>query len=301
MNELAVIRRLYALVADHYERDISFANNHLAADLAHWLASCWHAYRQGALHNAFDLVLLNHLSDPIDAVALDIGAGTALLARNLATYYSTALAIDLAPEMLYAAHGGRFGSRIGFMCADTHLLPIGHAACDVIAASFGLNHTLPKRSLKELHRVLKPHGLLVYQEWGARDDASAALSEVLNKYTDDIVESAFDEDMAAYFDAPRPWYDQLQDAEDHYLMLHELGYRLAWAKESVFTGVPFPSIEAFMRYKMAWASRQIPFKALTEDQQKACLEEAHTALIPFAEADGKLIWRPPLIRVCAVK
>ncbi|GAB4549729.1 MAG: hypothetical protein OHK0023_14720 [Anaerolineae bacterium] len=301
MNDLAIIRQLYAFVADHYERDISVANNQLAADLAHWLASCWGAYQQGLLHDAFDLAPRNPLAHPVEAVALDIGAGTGLLARKLATYYSTTLAIDLAPEMLYAAHGGRFGSRIGFLCADTHLLPIASAACDVIAASFGLNHTLPKRSLKELLRVLRPHGLLVYQEWGAQDNLSAALSEVLNKYTDSIAEVAFGEAMAAYFDAPRPWYDQLQDAEDHYLMLRELGYRLVWAKEAVFTGVSFPSIQAFMRYKMAWASRKIPFEILAEDQQAACLDEAHAALVPFAEADGSLIWHPPLIRVCAVK
>lgn len=100
-----------------------------------------------------------------------------------------------------------------------------------------------------------------------------------------------------------PWTTQFQDAEDYYAGLKRYGFSLVWAREQVFVTVAFPNTEAFLTSKLAWATRRLRLEALAEEQRRACLDEMRAGLRQTLglQPDDTFLWKPPLIRVCAVR
>jgi malonyl-CoA O-methyltransferase len=108
-------------------------------------------------------------------IILDIGAGTGACSSALSKRYKGArvIALDFAVNMLRQARKRvsflerYLRGRQAFICGDAQLLPIATASVDMIFSCLtlqwcdDLDHTF-----KELHRVLKPGGLLMFSTFG---------------------------------------------------------------------------------------------------------------------------------------
>lgn len=102
--------------------------------------------------------------DPLPELAVDLGAATAPLSRELQRQWPCArwLALDLSPDML--AEGvkrGRLGADFAPVAADAEALPLASGCADLLFSSFALQWCPDLASLAaELLRVLAPGGRL---------------------------------------------------------------------------------------------------------------------------------------------
>lgn len=116
---------------------------------------------------------------------LDVGAGTGYGLAHLQGRYAHAecCALDIAPAMLASARArlpqpgwmqrtlARFVSRAAptthFVCADMERLPLATSSHDLVWSSLALQwaHDL-EATLKDMHRVLAPGGLLMFSTFG---------------------------------------------------------------------------------------------------------------------------------------
>jgi malonyl-CoA O-methyltransferase len=107
---------------------------------------------------------------------LDAGCGTGWGARQLAQRYPAAqvLALDMALGMLDVAnrHTGGWRSFFGkrrqhCLCGDLEALPLASASVELAWSSLALQwgNDLPA-AFRELHRVIKPDGLLMFSTFG---------------------------------------------------------------------------------------------------------------------------------------
>jgi ubiquinone/menaquinone biosynthesis C-methylase UbiE len=101
------------------------------------------------------------------ATVLDVGCGTAQLARRIATAFRHArvIACDFSPGMLARAAAGGHGTRtrrIQLVRADAARLPIGSARIDALVSTEAFHwFPDPAAAIAEFHRVLAPGGRLL--------------------------------------------------------------------------------------------------------------------------------------------
>jgi len=107
---------------------------------------------------------------------LDAGSGTGWGTRQLAQRYPAAqvVALDIALGMLNVAreHSGWWrklftGNRESHVCADIEALPLAADSVQMVWSNLALQwcNDLPA-TFRELHRVLKPDGLLMFSTFG---------------------------------------------------------------------------------------------------------------------------------------
>src|SRR5437764_2669362 len=94
--------------------------------------------------------------------ALDVGCGTGLLARTLASRCAHVTGIDLSPVMV--AEAGRRSAGVGnvdYMVGDVMTAPIGDGGFDLVATIAVLHHLPLAPALARLRDLLRPGGLLL--------------------------------------------------------------------------------------------------------------------------------------------
>lgn len=116
-----------------------------------------HAQVQLAVNRSL-LAMLPELD--VDGWALDIGAGTAPVARPLQQRYPHArwLALDISSPMLTEAQArGRLDEHWRPLCADADALPLADASISLVYSNFALQWSRsPRVALAEIARVLAP-------------------------------------------------------------------------------------------------------------------------------------------------
>ncbi|HLY29336.1 MAG TPA: methyltransferase domain-containing protein [Aggregatilineales bacterium] len=313
MTDLDNLRKFYAQTASRYEAQVVPVFGPLAQSLADWIARCVAAQRTYDLLDPFDLDESEFSSDLLPPstpalTALDVGTGTAILARSLERLLDGAgriTGMDASPAMLAMAQSYS-PAPIRFVQADNHDLPFAANSIHLAVSSFGLNATVPKKSLRALYRVLrKGRGMLAFQEWSVEDEPSEILDATVADHAPPADQvRTIDEGVIAFNNAQRVWYDLLQDTEDFYELLKALGFEQVWVKEAPFTTVHLPSVDVFIAYKMGWPVRRLRIEALAaqdRDAHAAFEADLHDRLRPYTNADGSFDWSPVLFRVCAVK
>jgi len=107
---------------------------------------------------------------------LDAGSGTGWGTRQLAQRYpsSQVIELDIAIGMLQAARGKSGwwqklfgGTRQSLVCADVEALPLASGSAEMVWSNLALQwcNDLPS-AFAEMHRVLKPEGLLMFSTFG---------------------------------------------------------------------------------------------------------------------------------------
>lgn len=293
------IRRFYDLAALDYARAIAPVFGLLAGDFARWALFCVSLHQRGALHDPFDL------EDPatrsalapggLEAwAALDVGAGTGALAAHLAGDAAPVVAIDLSAQML------RAGKVLNAVQADAQRLPFRRATFHLASASFGLNLCAPRQALASLARVLRPGGLLVFQEWAAQDAPGRIFDDILARFTPDTLPDSAGP-IRDMLERDSPWAARLQDVEDYYDAVKAAGFELVWAREDAFATAHLDSLDTFLACKLAWPWRRLILNALDRAAREALMAALRAALASFTRPDGAFDWSPPLFRVCAVR
>lgn len=115
---------------------------------------------QQAMRRAF----LDDVAVPAESRGLDVGCGTGVLTRVIASLPGVALVVgvDPAPSLLERARAlARDLPNITFQEADGRALPIADETFDVVVFDSTLSHMPgPERALAEAYRVTRPSGWL---------------------------------------------------------------------------------------------------------------------------------------------
>lgn len=267
-------REFFDRIATHYEERIIPAFAPFAVDLVDWISP-----------------------DPLDWV-LDIGTGTGIAARAVASLVTSVIAMDFAPTMARVAKDVTAElSNLVVLQGDAHALPFAGHSIDVVMASFGFNATHPRRSFAEVWRVLRPRGRFAFQEWGQMHDFDKYIVEALEIY------AVYDEDappslvqLRDFLEEERAWYHFLQTTTDYADELSRAGFVAIDVAE--FQPVQLRiSVNDFMRYKLAWTSRLAELEAMDESARGDCLDKMRALLQPHSDSDGLLTYDPHLFRV----
>lgn len=114
---------------------------------------------------------------------LDLGTGTGVLARRFARAGAEVSGIDLSREQLLAARrlAAADGVTVHWRAAVAEALPFPDGSFDVLTANQCWLYFDPDRATAEVHRVLKPGGVLVtsHFSWLPRVDPVARATEAL--------------------------------------------------------------------------------------------------------------------------
>jgi malonyl-CoA O-methyltransferase len=101
---------------------------------------------------------------------LDIGCGTGTASGDLLKRYPKArvVALDFAlPMLAHARRRGRWLRRPLCVCGDLDQLPVASQSVDLVFSSAALQWSQdPAGALAEMHRVLRPGGLLMFSSFG---------------------------------------------------------------------------------------------------------------------------------------
>lgn len=144
-----------------HHRHAHAASQHYDALASHYDRR-WHAYISASLD-----ATLARLELDAGAAVLDIGCGSGELLHRLAGARPDLSLTGIEPSagMLgVAAAKARPDARL--IRADAELLPFADSSFDAVTCTSVLHHLPdPAAALAEIHRVLKPGGLLVLTDW----------------------------------------------------------------------------------------------------------------------------------------
>jgi ubiquinone/menaquinone biosynthesis methyltransferase len=103
---------------------------------------------------------------------LDLACGTGDLALLTAAAGAHPVGVDLAVPMIMRARARTTASRVLWLVGDMTALPVPAAQFDVITTGYGLRNVpdLP-RALREIHRALRPGGVLCSLDFDRPDAA----------------------------------------------------------------------------------------------------------------------------------
>jgi len=98
-----------------------------------------------------------------EMIVADVGAGTGFIAQGLAPLVAKVYALDNSPEMLDVARRNLSAfQNVEFRLADAATIPLPDASVDAAFANMYLHHAPdPAAAIREMARLLKPHGRLV--------------------------------------------------------------------------------------------------------------------------------------------
>jgi len=236
-----------------------------------------------------------------DEIALDLGTGTGILAREIAPQVTHVIGIDVAPQMIAAARAATASENLGnveFQEADTHELTFPDGHFDLVVASFGLNATSPAKAFPQIHRVMKNGAVLAFHEWGLQHELDTALVDVLVNFMVDDEDA--DEELLkirAFVTAMCPWHNTFQETDDFLEELTEFSQVEAWEDSPVDCVLP---VAVFMDYKLAWPNRRAELNAMPDFQRADCLDALRRTFQEFADREGNIHYQPSLFRVRAV-
>ncbi|MEO8076147.1 MAG: ubiquinone/menaquinone biosynthesis methyltransferase [Acidobacteriota bacterium] len=94
--------------------------------------------------------------------ALDLACGTGDIAFSLARRGARVVGLDITHRMVQIARGKRGVPAVDFVTGDMMALPFGDATFDLVTTGYGIRN-VPGigQALAEMHRVLKPGGVLL--------------------------------------------------------------------------------------------------------------------------------------------
>jgi ubiquinone/menaquinone biosynthesis C-methylase UbiE len=170
-----------------------------------------------------------------DAQVLDVGAGTGALSLAIAQRLTEGRVVGIDPteEMLRRAQDNAratgLASRIEFRQASAEALPFPDASFDVVVSSIALHHTIVRRSLTEMARVLKPGGCLAVADMAPNVRWRSGLGLLIPPLT--VVYYLIAKRSVAMMRAEMAALKQIFVREEWEAMLREAGFATAEVQE----------------------------------------------------------------------
>ena len=204
-------------------------------------------------------------------LALDAGAGTAAVARQLRLRGAVPVELDISEAMLRHARNERSMPVVG----DVLALPLRDRSVDLAVASFVLSHLSdPGRGLAELVRVARPGGIVLVTAFPAGPDTPSHPAKV-----------AVDNVLSAYGYEPPDWYLQLKWAGEERVgsrdALAELASRVGMSSavvEQVDVDLGGVGVDALMRWRLGMAQVAPWLSAQNRNRQEEIRRTTHQAL-----------------------
>jgi len=95
---------------------------------------------------------------------LEVGCGTGIYTEKLAKTDADIIAIDISPDLLAQARDKIKSPKVSFLESDLENLPFSDENFDAVVGVSILHHVNVIMALKEIRRVLKPGGSIVFSE-----------------------------------------------------------------------------------------------------------------------------------------
>ena len=135
------------------------------------VADQWDEIRAGYFTEHMRDAAITKAKLPSNAIVADVGAGTGFVAMGLAPQAAKVIGFDASPEMLIVAQRNLSAfSNVELHEAPGDQLPAPDATFDGVFANMYLHHAPdPAKAIKELTRVLKPHGVLCITDLDTHD------------------------------------------------------------------------------------------------------------------------------------
>jgi len=220
---------------------------------------------------------------------LDVGCGTGVLAREIASRLGSACSVvglDRNEAMLEVAR--QKAPDIEWKHGRAEALPFDRAAFDAVVSQFGLMYFDGRiAAIQEMIRVLCPGGRLAVAVWGSleRTPGYAALAGLLRR----LFGAQAAESLVAPF--------ELGDPARLQRLFAEAGFPEVQIASLEGTA-RFPSIEAWMYTEIrGWTLAD----RIDDEQFDRLLAEAQTSLGQFITPDGRVEFPEPAHIVTAVK
>jgi ubiquinone/menaquinone biosynthesis C-methylase UbiE len=221
---------------------------------------------------------------------LDAGCGTGLAAVSVAPrvgHSGKILGVDASTAMLEIARKKAQGfgfDQCEFVQADMANLKLPDESFDLVVCSFALWNE-PGQLFGEFHRLLKPHGALLLQNWSADKDApTKAYDAVANQYLDAEGNEASSR-IRAIMSENRVWWDTLAAPEDYANLLLQVGFSAARGEWCALP-MHFANAQEFAEFMnlAVWRRRQVAL--LSPEQHAKFVDEAQGAVRPFETTKG---------------
>ncbi len=221
---------------------------------------------------------------------LDVACGTGVVARQAAPILGPTglvVGIDLNSKMLDVAreHTPTDGAPVEWRQGDVSSLPFGDANFDIVLCQQGLQFFPDKAgALQEMHRVLKPGGLVGICVWCAIEHSPChlAIAEALRRHVSPDVAQRFQAPFS--FSAP----DVLNQA------MVEAGFRDVDIQVDILTRRLLPPKESIPGL-LASTPVGPEIAALDEVTRVAIIDEVATALSEYRDEDGLTVPQPTQI------
>lgn len=228
------------------------------------------------------------LADRAPHRILDLGCGVGTAFAHLPRA-DTFVGIDHFREMLTAAQ--LLSPGLQPVLADAARLPFGDAVFDLVFAGFMLHHVREQwRALGEVHRVLRPGGVLALATWGRKDPGGPAF---------DLFESTLQE-LGAPDDDPAPpptWSESIGSTDALGALVASLGFTSlrVWCETPAWTWEP----ERLLDYLSGLGGTARRMEQLSATDRIECRARVSRGLARLGR--DSLTWRPEIVFVMATR
>jgi SAM-dependent methyltransferase len=110
-------------------------------------------------------LLVEHARLTAGRHALELGCGAGVFLEKVAHSGATIRGIDLSQDLLAKARARVEGlPNVGLTCGDAHRMPFPDTSFDCVYGSSILHHLDLDKALRDVHRVLRPGGVMAFAE-----------------------------------------------------------------------------------------------------------------------------------------
>jgi ubiquinone/menaquinone biosynthesis C-methylase UbiE len=234
-----------------------------------------------------------------DDVILDVGTGSGLAVRELRKTTPSVgfiIGIDSSDEMIRLAHRRASAGlkNVKFLKMPAEELRFPNDFFDVVVSNCGINIAHFSQCIKEISRVLRPSGVLAFNDWNLIDvKPHRIFGEILGRHRTATPSPQLARERAALA------LDESLDAKAQLHILLEAGFKRASLVKRRHR-VRLNSIEDYLRLRLCRSTIRREISEMTASNRRMFLRDLRPALKQFLHDDA-FIFNWPVFYIRANK